>query len=66
MIVYELGQGSRFRYDAGCSYDNCWHGSPPQPLLKVRHVGGATMSRLQRMLKIATTRRFRVFPVHSL
>ena len=28
----------------------CWYGSTPQPLLKVRNVGGVTVSRLQRVL----------------
>ena len=33
----------------------CWYGSTPQPLLKVRNVGGVTVSRLQRMLTKAMT-----------
>ena len=36
------------------SYDlqamTSWYGSTPQPLLKVRNVGGVTVSRLQRVL----------------
>ena len=34
-------------YDATVS---CWYGSTLQPLLKVRYVGGVTVSRLQPML----------------
>ena len=29
---------------------SCWYGSTLQPLLKVRYVGGVTVSRLQPML----------------